>query len=536
MRWRPLAALAAICSVSMASCASHTPDAEKSSEKVGEASQELVSNCKYLDQSVYPPLPVEVDFDRELVIRALSVVEDPCRTTWTPTVACPAGTVGAWTFGHLMTEMAGSTPPAQFVAEWVHTFEVDQVVNGFPVPHRANVRAVLIDPWLVASGCAAGSEIVGPKACKLDLKRAPFRLLAITNRADLSGPSYGSENPGEARFVFGVLQLPGGKPGGGGKGDPGGKPGASASIDLAAAEAASLEDGAIVGDGKGDGAALDPYGTPPDGDGSGGQLVGEAIQATTILEYRIPPGLKLVDWTARWHELSGIPLDKPEFNQHLQEITDSFVSSGVNPERPNKGSSIGQVRTNERPFGDDGIWELREFTLQDVGRGIDGFALQNDTTKQTPDDSQNSTTPLDTWTIANESLIMDVDHVVPNDFLGGVSRETFFVWEPGTGIDPLASHHFQLTTCNGCHTNATNTGFTHVSPRPLGSVAALSAFLGTNPIPDPANNGDPLVIQNVTDELGNARVYNEGFRRICEEHRILRGDPDPYTRGNGGIH
>jgi hypothetical protein len=67
-------------------------------------------------------------------------------------------------------------------------------------------------------------------------------------------------------------------------------------------------------------------------------------------------------------------------------------------------------------------------------------------------------------------------------------------------------------------------------------VAALSAFLGTNPIPDPANNGDPLVIQNVTDELGNARVYNEGFRRICEEHRILRGDPDPYTRGNGGIH
>jgi len=46
------------------------------------------------------------------------------------------------------------------------------VVNGFPVPPRPGIRPLVIDPWLVASGCAPGSPIVGPGAyhrptCKL---------------------------------------------------------------------------------------------------------------------------------------------------------------------------------------------------------------------------------------------------------------------------------------------------------------------------------------------------------------------------------
>ena len=100
--------------------------------QVGELSEGLVTNCSYLN-----PGPT-IDFDKELVIRDISVVEDPCRTDNNPPgfLMCPPTTVGVWTFKKLMTEMAGTTPPAQFVAEWLHTSEIAQTVNGFTYPSR----------------------------------------------------------------------------------------------------------------------------------------------------------------------------------------------------------------------------------------------------------------------------------------------------------------------------------------------------------------------------------------------------------------
>ncbi|APR79768.1 Hypothetical protein A7982_05115 [Minicystis rosea] len=500
----------------MGGCASSAPAPD--GENVAEANQSLVVTCKYLDQAQYPtPLPWPVDFDRELVIRDLSVVEDPCRTTWDTSLGCDPSTLGVWTFGRLMEQMAGTTPVSQFVGEWLDTFENSQTVNGFPVPSRANVRPMLIDPWLVASGCAAGSPIVGPGACTLDMRFSPFRLLAIVNRVDLSGPAYGAESPGEARFVFGIIKLR----------DPKEvEKEAEAAAGLEATGAVKIGDGKI-GDGKGEGK-------------KGRQLQGDPLRATVILEYRIPPTVKIQDWTASWHELSNIPLGTAEFNQHLQSLTDVFSTQNADSSRPNVGSSIGQVRTNEISLGDDGLWEMREYTLQDVKMGPDGFGLRNDTTKQTPDDSENTDPALHSWMLADEPLIMDVDHVVPNQFLGGVSRESSFVW--GTAVvppmDPLARHHFALSTCNGCHTNATATGFTHIDNRPLGSPAGLSSFLGVSPAPSGANDGTPATVHVNGDDMFPfiPREYNEPWRRVCEVNRILRNDPDPYTRQNGGVH
>lgn len=521
--WRPLAAVAAICSIStaMASCATHNPDPRDADERVGASADKLVVNCKYLDQAQYPQLPVAVDFDHEIVIRDLSVVEDPCRTAWTAT-GCAAGTLGVWTFGHLMSQMAGTTPPEQFVAEWVHTFELNQTINGFPVPPRSNVRSELIDPWLVASGCPAGADLVGTSACALDLKKAPFRLLAIVNRADLSGPAYGAENPGEARFVFGMLQLTGGEGGGGKTPPPKGSSGGEAKVALEATAALTVDPG-----GKGE---------PVEG---GAQLEGNALKGTVILEYRVPPGPKLIDWASTWHELSSLPLGDPAFNPHLQTITDVFSSQGADPSRPNLGSSIGQVRTNEIALGDG--WELRQFELQDVGGGFDGFALNNAPVSQTPDDTVNNTTPLDGWLIANEADILNVDHVVPASFIGGVSHEVGVVWgvTATPPLDPAARHFFAQQTCNGCHDGENpGTPFTHIGTRGIGSVAPLSAFLGESPAPDPAINGLPASIQTIPDSLFSSipREYNEPWRRVCEITRILDGDPDPYTRGNGGVH
>lgn len=516
--WRPLAAGAAICSITtlMASCASHEPDARGADERVAEAAQSLVTNCKYLDQSQYAPLSLAVDFDHELVVRDLSVVEDPCRTTWDPGGGCDASTVGVWTFGHLISQMAGNTPPAQFAAEWLHTFEIDQTVNGYPVPHRSDVRAALIDPWLVASGCAAGQPIVGKSPCALDLHKAPFRLLAIVNRVDLAGPSYGADNPGEARFVFGMLNLSGSGGGGGGKG---GKLTAGQPVGLQPADTLAVNAAAAADD--------------------GGQLQGAELKGTVILEYRIPKSQPQTEWAQRWHELSAVSLGNPAFNAHLQTITDLFSLQGADPSRPNLGSSIGQVRTNEIALGSG--WELREFVLQDVGQGSDRFALLNTTTAQTPDDSQNGDASLDGWMISNEADILNVDHVVPSKYPGGVSHEIGVVFGTSTvpALDPHARHHFAVQMCNGCHNDEIqDTGFMHISTRGLGSIASLSPFLGQSPAPDPSLNGLPATIHIVPDAMSPSvlREYNEPWRRTCEITRILNGDPDPYTRGNGGVH
>lgn len=131
--------------------------------------------------------PITVSPDAELMIRSVAVVEDPLRTNWSGGLANPSD--GAWTFGRLMTTMAGVNDPEQFVRAWAAQWDAPQTINGLPVaPRPMNNR--VIAPWPTVAG-------------RLDLTRAPMRLLAIVNRMDLRDLSRGSA--GEGRFVFGVL-------------------------------------------------------------------------------------------------------------------------------------------------------------------------------------------------------------------------------------------------------------------------------------------------------------------------------------------
>lgn len=126
---------------------------------------------------------------RELIMRELSVVEDPIRTTFA-TAADPRS--GAWTFARLMEQMAPT--PAQapaMVAQMFATWLSDQTINGFTVPSRTQLQQLVLDPW-------PRTEDGG-----LDLRRAPLVLLAIVNRLDLRDLSKGEA--GEGRFVFGIL-------------------------------------------------------------------------------------------------------------------------------------------------------------------------------------------------------------------------------------------------------------------------------------------------------------------------------------------
>ena len=137
--------------------------------------------------------------NQSLIITDGSVVRDPARTY----NGCDAtGSMGKWTFGYLMTQMANQsatgTDPSTFVSNWLETWMNNQPVNGFTAEERREINLDVIQPWINRSG--------GPGS-PLNLSLAPFRLLAIVNRLDLrSNGVYGGGDAGEARFVFGLIQ------------------------------------------------------------------------------------------------------------------------------------------------------------------------------------------------------------------------------------------------------------------------------------------------------------------------------------------
>ena len=129
--------------------------------------------------------------DKELMITNLSVVEDTTRTA----NSCDRSTgfsLPVWSFGRLMKDMSGTNDPSDFVLQWLRTWKTAKTINGDIIRARATIEREVIAPWLARSG-----------GKKLDLRKAPFRLLAITFRPDLRDRTKGKG--GEGRFVFGVL-------------------------------------------------------------------------------------------------------------------------------------------------------------------------------------------------------------------------------------------------------------------------------------------------------------------------------------------
>ena len=351
-----------------------------------------------------------VDRNRELMIRDLSVVEDCERTTWGP---CPTPVTipnAAWTFGRLMEGLAGTTDPqtlSDFTLKWLAHWEGDQTINTHVVPERDAIRDMVIDPWLSASG----GKI-------LDMKKAPFRLLAIVSRLDLrQNPTYGQGNAGEARFVFGVLDL------------------------------------------------RFPASVPP---------------FTVILEYGLKASTcdEQKQWAQLFHNLGTIPFG-PRYNKALQDVTDRFTRIGSDPSKPNK-SALNQLRTNEIALA--GPWELREFRLsplsntsvaplkevtvkQTPDNGFDQTTLLRDFVNE-----------FEALILLNQHVVPEVYH--DQHFLGGSSFNNFDFWSATGIVNNDARHKFSLNTCNGCHGRETDTVFLQVSPRSLGQVAAISGFLG----------------------------------------------------------
>jgi hypothetical protein len=272
---------------------------------------------------------------------------------------------------------------------------------------------------------------LGPTGTNLNLANAPFRLLAIVNRLDLRSHNFPYDNAGELRFVFGVI-------------DP-----------------------------------SNPCSPSP-------------LPFTVILEYGVPlQGCSAIKgWANQWAALNSIPFG-PTYNAALEAITDQITMANSDPTKPPNFSAINQIRANDMLTSP---WDLREFIISPTGY------LVEHTVKNTPAGILNDTPIVTTYCTdpTNVANILVDNFTVPVvyssvPFLGAHApiMPPGIIWNgsPPFSIPPPQRIHFSLNTCNGCHGGETLTAFTHISPRPPGAVAALSAFLTGETVVDPGGSG-----------------------------------------------
>jgi hypothetical protein len=356
--------------------------------------------------------------NKELFITDVSVVDDCWRTTWFGNCATPTVTParrGAWTLGGLLPGIFGTNDPQELsdlTLRWFKEWEAVQVVNSDEVPARPSIRSLIVDPWLKASG-----------GVQLDMKRAPFRLLAIVSRLDLRQNSSYSEgiSAGEARFIFNVLDANGNK-----------------------------------------------------------------TNFNVILEYGLDADncADVLAWADSWHALGSYPLGD-SYNAELQTLTNRFTAVGASPLDTN-GSAILRVRTNEiqldspwelREFHLKASAPAPAPLVQrQVGQTPD-LDLNNSARLATYINNNEAAI------LAGSHQVPTTFQQLP--FRGGFAPHPAppdLGWDgPGGPCysinNPQARHLFSLNSCQGCHGDETDTVFKHVQPRNPGSASGLSAFL-----------------------------------------------------------
>ncbi len=435
--------------------------------------------------------PTAINYKKELAITDLSVVEDPYRTTGN----------GPWTFGYLISQMAGGQDPDTFVKNWLNSWMADQTINGDSVLARKKIKQMILDPW---------PRIPGTD--RLDMTKAPFRLLAVTNRLDLRRRG----NIGEGRFVFGVISP-----------TPFPPFADNTPFTVIFEYGVTLE----MGDPEYEG---DDHNRGLDKEGADDRM--KAVRA----------------WAAKWHALSKLPYG-PQYNAALQQITDAFSKGGADPRKPN-GSALNQLRTNEIglslaeidfttipptfPAGGAKPWEMREFHVTPSGLKPVPVAL-------TPHLALNGSAQLADYINKNEKAILRDRHVMPASMMAGsalvpgaftsdvapIPSDAPIVWNAPGIRNPEARFKFAQNTCSGCHLaesgfeKDTNGGFVpgsaflHVRPRVAGVEAKLSPFMIGVTTKDPVT-GRPRTINDLERRVDDMQVLL-GYSRTSKFY-----DPD----------
>ena len=144
--------------------------------------------------AVHDHFPEDVNREKELLIRHLSVVNAP-----------EAKGKGPWSFYGLMESLADGGDTKTFILDWMETWEEPQVINDIPLPPRPLMRDLVVQYWKFLDHPDVFGD-VSDEAWVMNPANAPFDLLAIMNRIDLSCEDENGVplDAGEGRFVFGV--------------------------------------------------------------------------------------------------------------------------------------------------------------------------------------------------------------------------------------------------------------------------------------------------------------------------------------------
>ena len=131
---------------------------------------------------------------------ATEIVRDPVRTLFAPEGpgARSDDPRGVWSFGRLLSTLAGEEDPSRLTLRWLRLFELDNVRDVGRIEGRSLAHPPALRRWLERSGCTTDD------ACKLDFATAPFQLEAIVNRMALRNLDADGtiRDAGQGRFVF----------------------------------------------------------------------------------------------------------------------------------------------------------------------------------------------------------------------------------------------------------------------------------------------------------------------------------------------
>ena len=313
---------------------------------------------------------------------------------------------GAWHISTTMRRLQGNGSKAEvskFTLDWLRSWNTDQGLNDDPAHRPRSILDQVIRDWIAAS---PGGET------DLNWEAAPFRLIAIVNRIDLTRFASKSAKDnlipsdlGEARLVYGLMR-----------------------------------------------------GQSP-------------LLFNVIFEYKIPGQAtrqNLIEWARQWRLLvkEGGANQFPEsYLASLQAITQQYATK----------SHLSQVRTNERllisPWElrefvlDAGTGALKANTvaMNPQQRFADTNPQLQAILKKYLDDNRGA--------IKNSSHHVP-DRLAPNDtpFAGAVSHTpgARFSWKTTRppGVSDHVISNFSLNTCNGCHGgDGPGVSFVHVLNR-----------------------------------------------------------------------
>jgi hypothetical protein len=367
--------------------------------------------------------------------------------------ASSGGADAPLSFRAQMQWLAGaSREPLEFTRSWLLAWGSTSEVGPelAPVTPRPQVRRVLVDAWVAASGsasltpkAASASDGDGTGYGASDAPSAepsapydddaapeptetsaygdpaprevpseplpswaysPFRLLAIVNRVDLaSEPCTG--NAGELRYVY---------------------------------------------------TAVDP-------------ATSRALDLTLIIEVPYPTTRSAAEWARAWQDLAALPSGE-RYAEGLADLTREIQREG-DPLRV-------RLRTNEIAFAEPAAraWEMREFNVQIRSGALELSMVPLEFTPRADADAA----VLSDYVLEHADEIEGSGASLPESLRAGAAQidAPDFSW-PVLGVSERLRHAFSVQTCNGCHGGDTaSLPFRHIGPGSSSTApAALSRLL-----------------------------------------------------------